>query len=49
MDRRKACKPTALEPLATPAHGNDERISVEGLGQLVEFLYSAIVEIAATK
>jgi acetylornithine deacetylase/succinyl-diaminopimelate desuccinylase-like protein len=31
------------------AHGNDERISVEGLGRLVEFLYTAIVEIAATK
>lgn len=31
------------------AHGNDERISVEGLGKLVEFLYSAVVEIAATK
>jgi acetylornithine deacetylase/succinyl-diaminopimelate desuccinylase-like protein len=31
------------------AHGNDERISVEGLGQLVEFLYGAVVEIAATK
>jgi acetylornithine deacetylase/succinyl-diaminopimelate desuccinylase-like protein len=30
-------------------HGNDERISVEGLGKLVEFLYSAVVEIAATK
>jgi len=31
------------------AHGNDERISVEGLGTLVEFLYHAVVEIAATK
>lgn len=30
-------------------HGNDERISVEGLGKLVEFLYSAVGEIAATK
>ena len=34
---------------ASAAHGNDERISVEGLGTLVEFLYSAVVEIAATK
>jgi acetylornithine deacetylase/succinyl-diaminopimelate desuccinylase-like protein len=31
------------------AHGNDERVSVEGLGTLVEFLYNAVVEIAATK
>jgi acetylornithine deacetylase/succinyl-diaminopimelate desuccinylase-like protein len=30
-------------------HGNDERISVQGLGTLVEFLYNAVVEIAATK
>lgn len=30
-------------------HGNDERISIEGLGQLVEFLYNAVVEVAATK
>jgi acetylornithine deacetylase/succinyl-diaminopimelate desuccinylase-like protein len=31
------------------AHGNDERISVQGLGALVEFLYNAVVEVAATK
>jgi di/tripeptidase len=31
------------------AHGNDERISVQGLGALVEFLYNVVVEIAATK
>lgn len=31
------------------AHGNDERVSVEGLGALVEFLYHAVVEVAATK
>jgi acetylornithine deacetylase/succinyl-diaminopimelate desuccinylase-like protein len=34
---------------AIGAHGNDERISVEGLGKLVEFLYSAVVEVAAAK
>ena len=28
-------------------HGNDERISVKGLGALVEFLYNAVVEVAA--
>ncbi len=31
------------------AHGNDERISVRGLGAMVEFLYNAVVEIATTK
>jgi acetylornithine deacetylase/succinyl-diaminopimelate desuccinylase-like protein len=30
-------------------HGNDERLSVQGLGTLVEFLYNAVVEVAATK
>jgi len=31
------------------AHGNDERISVEGLGVLVEFLYNTVIEVAATR
>jgi acetylornithine deacetylase/succinyl-diaminopimelate desuccinylase-like protein len=31
------------------AHGNDERASVRGLGALVEFLYHAVVEVAARK
>jgi len=30
-------------------HGNDERLSVEGLGSFVQFLYAAVVEVAATK
>ncbi|MCC6859996.1 MAG: M20/M25/M40 family metallo-hydrolase [Bryobacterales bacterium] len=30
-------------------HGNDERVSVRGLGALVEFLYNAIVEVAAAR
>ncbi|HZT28448.1 MAG TPA: M20/M25/M40 family metallo-hydrolase [Bryobacteraceae bacterium] len=34
---------------AIGAHGNDERVSVRGLGALVEFLYNAVVEVAATK
>ena len=29
-------------------HGNDERLSVQGLGALVEFLYNAIIEVAAS-
>jgi acetylornithine deacetylase/succinyl-diaminopimelate desuccinylase-like protein len=30
-------------------HGNDERISVEGLGKFVEFIYWAVMDIAASK
>jgi acetylornithine deacetylase/succinyl-diaminopimelate desuccinylase-like protein len=30
-------------------HGNDERISIEGVGALVQFLYNAVFEVAATK
>jgi acetylornithine deacetylase/succinyl-diaminopimelate desuccinylase-like protein len=30
-------------------HGNDERISIEALGQYVEFLYRAVVEVAAAR
>ena len=34
---------------AEGAHGNDERVSVEGLGQYVEFLYRAVVEVAGAR
>ena len=30
-------------------HGNDERIWIEGLGKFVEFIYWAVVEVAASK
>jgi acetylornithine deacetylase/succinyl-diaminopimelate desuccinylase-like protein len=30
-------------------HGNDERISIEGLGKFVEFIYWALVDVAASK
>jgi len=30
-------------------HGNDERISIEGLGKFVEFIYRTVVEVAASK
>lgn len=30
-------------------HGNDERISIEGLGRFVEFIYWAVVEVAASR
>lgn len=30
-------------------HGNDERISIEGLGKFVEFIYWAVVDVAASK
>jgi hypothetical protein len=31
------------------AHGNDERISVQGLGVMVEFIYNAVLEVAGKK
>jgi acetylornithine deacetylase/succinyl-diaminopimelate desuccinylase-like protein len=34
---------------AMGAHGNDERISEKGLGSLVEYIYDAVTEVAATK
>jgi acetylornithine deacetylase/succinyl-diaminopimelate desuccinylase-like protein len=30
-------------------HGNDERISVEGLGKFVEFIYWAVIDVAGSK
>jgi len=34
---------------AEGAHGNDERMSVEALGQFVEFVYRAVAEVAAAR
>ena len=31
------------------AHGNDERISVDGLGKFVELIYWAVIEVAASR
>jgi len=33
----------------TGMHGNDERISVNGLGQFIEFIWHAVTDVAATK
>ena len=33
----------------TRVHGNDERLSISGLGRFLEFLYSAVIDIAAKK
>ncbi|MFY9555120.1 MAG: M20/M25/M40 family metallo-hydrolase [Blastocatellia bacterium] len=30
-------------------HGNDERISIDGLGKFLEFLYWAVIDVAASK
>jgi acetylornithine deacetylase/succinyl-diaminopimelate desuccinylase-like protein len=30
-------------------HGNDERLSIDGLGKFVEFVYGAVVEVAGAK
>jgi acetylornithine deacetylase/succinyl-diaminopimelate desuccinylase-like protein len=34
---------------ALRVHGNDERIRTEGEGKFVEYLYSAVVDVAASK
>jgi len=34
---------------AEGSHGNDERVSIEGLGQFIEFVYRAVVEVAAAR
>jgi len=41
--------PPATEQDSEGSHGNDERVSVEGMGQFVEFLYRAVVEVAAAR
>ena len=33
----------------TGMHGNDERINVKGLGQFMEFIWHAVLDVAATK
>ena len=40
--------PVVTEEDGMRMHGNDERLSVEGLGKFVEFLYRAVVEVSAT-
>ncbi len=30
-------------------HGNDERLSIEGLGKFVEYVYRAVTDVAAAK
>ncbi|OFV98341.1 MAG: hypothetical protein A3H28_17315 [Acidobacteria bacterium RIFCSPLOWO2_02_FULL_61_28] len=31
------------------SHGNDERVSIEGLGKFIEFIYRAVVDVAAAR
>ena len=33
----------------TGMHGNDERISVKGLGQFMEFIWHAVLDVATAK
>src|SRR5215471_2025827 len=49
--RAKGVQAYGLGSLAavSVAHGNDERISIEGLGKFVEFIYRAVTEVAASK
>ena len=41
--------PVVSEEEIARMHGNDERVSVEGIGKFVEVLYHAVVEVAARK
>ena len=31
------------------AHGNDERVSLEGVGKFLEFVYYAVIDVAGAK
>ncbi|MSO20215.1 MAG: M20/M25/M40 family metallo-hydrolase [Acidobacteria bacterium] len=41
--------PPATDESREGVHGNNERVSVEGMGQYVEFIYRAVVDVAAAK
>ena len=52
--RAKGVSAYGIGPIVTDddvarMHGNDERLSVEGLGGFVEFLYRAVVEVSAAR
>ena len=34
---------------ASRVHGNDERVSLDALGKFVDYLYSAVISVAASK
>ncbi len=36
-------------PRARRVHGNDERLSVDGLGKFVQLIYTAVTEVAAAR
>ena len=38
-----------LENDESRAHGNDERNPIEGIGKFLEFMYYAVVDVAAAK
>jgi len=41
--------PPATDDDSGRLHGNDERVAIEGFGKFVEFLYKAVVEVAAAR
>ena len=41
--------PPGTDEDAEGSHGNDERVSIEGLGQFIEFIYRAVVDVAAAR
>jgi acetylornithine deacetylase/succinyl-diaminopimelate desuccinylase-like protein len=41
--------PVVTEDDGSRMHGNDERLSIEGLGKFIEFLYHAVTDVAAAR
>ena len=41
--------PPTSDDDALRVHGNDERIRLEGEGKFLEYLYAAVVDVAASK
>jgi acetylornithine deacetylase/succinyl-diaminopimelate desuccinylase-like protein len=52
--RARGVQAYGIGPLTSDAdalrvHGNDERVRLEGVGRFVEYLYTAVIDVAATK
>jgi len=41
--------PVTSDDDALRVHGNDERVQLEGVGKFVDYLYTAVIDVAATK
>jgi hypothetical protein len=47
--RSAAGRPAPALESETGAHGNDERIAIDGFGRFVEFIYRSVIDVAAGK